>query len=168
MKITTLLLLLIIIFASHTTTFAGNKIDKKEYLYEIESFEGKVPVQSGYCIVKVWNYGKREKITTNTCMENAIHGVIFKGYAALNADKGKKALVPEGYEAHKDYFDNFFNTGQYLQYVSLTNKGELGAGDIIKVRKKEYKVGMVVLINYSALRKRLEDDKIIKGLDFLF
>lgn len=153
------------------TAYAGNKVDKKEYLYEIESFEGNVPAQQGYCIIKVWNYGKREKITTNSCMENAVHGIIFKGYAGLGktaSDKGKKALVPEGYEAHKAYFDNFFNSGQYLQYVQLTNKGELLAGDVIKMRKGGYKIGMVVMVNYDALRKRLENDKIIKGLDFLF
>ena len=52
--------------------------------------------------------------------------------------------------------------------MQLTNKGELLAGDVIKMRKGGYKIGMVVMVNYDALRKRLENDKIIKGLDFLF
>ena len=141
------------------------------YRYELESFEGNMPVQAGSCIVKVWSYGKKEKVTRNECMKNAVHGILFKGYAKSSrrsADHGRKALVPEGYEAHKKYFDAFFDDGDYLQYVQLTNNGRLMAGDVIKIGKREYKVGMVVIINHDALRKRLEKDKIIKALDSLF
>jgi hypothetical protein len=151
--------------------FVANAQDKKEYLYEIESFEGRVAAEGGTCLVKVWNYGKREKFTRKHCMEMAIHGILFKGYAAANnlsADKGRKALVPEGYASHKDYFDKFFSSGEYLQYVQLTNNGAIDARDLIKISKREYKIGMVVLISYDALRKRLENDNIIKRLDYLF
>lgn len=147
------------------------KDDEDKYKYELDSFDGSVAAKEGYCIVKVWNYGKKERLTRDNCMRNAIHGILFKGYMATGnrmADKGKKPLVPEGYDAHKKYFDDFFESGDYLQYVQLTNNGQLNAGDVIKIDKKRYKVGMVVLINYNALRDRLEKDKIIKSLDFLF
>ena len=150
---------------------AGKGGDDDIYRYEIESFDGRVSSQTGSCVVKVWSYGKKENVTRNVCMKNAVHGVLFKGYAATSgrsADKGREALVPEGYAAHEAYFDEFFDSGDYLQYVQLTNNGQLTAGDVIKVSKREYKIGMVVTIDYDALRKRLEKDKIVKPLDFLF
>lgn len=163
------ILILLMLLAVSTTLYA--KDDDTKYLYEIESYKGQVAVADGYCLIKVWNYGKREKLTRDNCMRNAIHGILFKGYAAsgdMAYDQGKKPLVPEGYDAHKKYFDDFFNSGDYLQYVQLTNNGQLAAGDVVKIAKKQYKVGMVVQVNYDGLRKRLEKDKIIKSLDFLF
>lgn len=145
--------------------------DKKEdtYRYELESYNGSMAQDDSKCIVRVWSYGKKEKVTRDVCMKNAVHGILFKGYPAFdNRSTGKDALVPEGYEAHKDYFDKFFNEGDYLQYVQLTNKGMPEPGSVIKISKKEYKVGMLVMISYSALRERLEKDGIIKALDFLF
>lgn len=147
------------------------KDDETQYLYEIESYNGHIAVADGYCLIKVWNYGKREKLTRDNCSRNAIHGILFKGYSASGSqayDQGKKPLVPEGYDAHKKYFDDFFESGDYLQYVQITNNGQLSAGDVIKIDKKQYKVGMVVQVNYEGLRDRLEKDNIIKSLDFLF
>lgn len=140
------------------------------YRYEIESFNGNIPVDAGSVIVKVWNYGSR-RVNEEKCMRSAIEGILFKGYGALNnrsADRGKAALVPEGYEAHKEYFDNFFNSGKYLQYVRITNSGQLEMGDVIRLKSGGYKVGLLVVVNYKALRQKLEQDNIIKRLDFLF
>lgn len=164
-----LLFVLSLLLALPLTAWAADGEDT--YRYELESYEGNVPVQAGSCMVKVWSYGKKEKVTRRECMKNAVHGILFKGYAkadARSADHGRKALVPDGYEAHKKYFKDFFNSGDYLQYVQLTNNGQLTAGDVIKIAKKEYKVGMVVIVNYEALRKRLEKDGVIKALDYLF
>ena len=40
----------------------------------------------------------------------------------------------------------------------------VGAGDVSKVNKKEYKVGVVVSVNKDELRKYLESEGILKGL----
>ena len=148
------------------TAFAGNKVDPM-YEYEIVSFEGAVAPSAGWHVVKVWSYGKRESLTRENNMKNAVHGVLFKGYPKLGANAGLKALVPEGYEAHKEFFDEFFR-GKFMQYVQVTNNGNLAAGDVVKIDKKRYKVGMVVVVNVNGLRKYLEDEKIIEPLDFLF
>jgi uncharacterized OB-fold protein len=52
--------------------------------------------------------------------------------------------------------------------VNLTNNGAIAPGDMIKVDKKEYKVGMLVTINVAELRKRLEKDGIIKSMNSFF
>ena len=63
-----------------------------------------------------------------------------------------------------DFFKDFFATGgKYLKFVSLANQGAIGAGDAIKVGK-EYKVGVVISVNTSELRKDLENAGIIRSL----
>jgi hypothetical protein len=149
-----------------------NAKDKEEntYHYELENFtDGTMP--DGHFLVKVWNYGKKEKITRQLCMRNAIHGVIFKGVTGGNTsglNKGHAALCPDGYMAHADYFDRFFNSGDYLQYVELSNNGNIQPGDRIKISNNEYKIGMLCIINFNALRDRLQKDGVAKGLNSLF
>ncbi len=142
--------------------------DEKTYDYELTS-AGAVASQKTHCLVKVYCIGKKDKITRDTYLEAAVHGLIFKGYGASDAnsnDKGKKALCPEGYDAHKLYFDTFFSSGDYKQFVQLS--GGVDPSDVTKVDKKRYRMGRLVLVNYDALRKRLEKDKVVKSLDFLF
>ena len=102
-------------------------------------------------------------------MRNAIHGLLFKGLAA--ADVGSQgnvpALVPDGYDSHKEYFDVFFANGEFKQFIQLTSRGAQQAGDVVKVGKK-YKVGLLVQVNLSALRKRLEKDGIIESAKGMF
>lgn len=150
---------------------AVNGKDKEEdtYRYEMEAFDGNAP--AGRIIVKVWNYGKREKLTRQHCMRNAVHGILFKGVmggGSTSFNKGRGPLVKEGYEAHKDFFDKFFDSGEYLKYVDLTNNGNIQPGDRIKISGKEFKVGMICIINEKALRDCLKEAGIKAGLDYLF
>ena len=149
---------------------AQKKKDKEaaeiQYKYEMEA-SNSTARNNKFCIVKVWSYGTKEDDTRKMCMRNAVHGIIFKGYAGSGSDKGRRPLCPEGYNAHKEYFDNFF-IGDYMQYVQLTNNGAIAPGDMIKVAKKEYKVGMLVTVNVDELRRRLENDNIIKKLGSMF
>ena len=57
---------------------------------------------------------------------------------------------------------------ELLQYVQLSNNGMRDAGDVIKLKNNRYKIATIVMINLSALRKFLENEQIIKPLDFLF
>jgi hypothetical protein len=78
--------------------------------------------------------------------------------------KGRKALVQDGYENHKDYFDDFFNEGLYNNYSRVALNDYVEQNSLIKVGKL-YKIGKIVVISYNDLRKKLETDKVIKGLD---
>lgn len=152
------------------SVFTANADDVEDaYRYELEALDG--VASEGRVLMKVWSYGKKEKLTRQKCMANAVHGIIFKGAPAGGSAglvKGSKAICPEGFVAHKDYFENFFENGEYLQFVELTNNGNIQPGDRIKISSKEYKVGMCVIVNYNALRQKLEGDGIAKGLNFLF
>ena len=64
---------------------ANAKDDEEDtYRYELENYTDRT-MADGYVLVKVWNYGKKEKITRQTCMRNAVHGVMFKGISGGRA-----------------------------------------------------------------------------------
>ena len=99
-------------------------------------------------------------------VRNAVHGVIFKGFAGGDGCIGQKALVPNpGAEMeNEEYFRLFFSDkGEYRKYVSIVAGSELSE----KVGK-EYRAGAVVSIQKDELRKALEAAGIIKGLNYGF
>lgn len=137
--------------------------DTAQWRYEIEALE--VGTQ-GTCLVKVWSYSKKPEVASSQSRKNAVHGVIFKGIPAKDRIPGKKPLVQNASaEAeHADFFKNFFaDGGAFMRYVTLTNNGAIEAGDVMKIGK-EYKVGVNVTVNYSELRKAMEDAGVIKKL----
>ena len=67
-------------------------------------------------------------------------------------------------EEKADFFKPFFaDGGKYMKFVSITNDGAVAAEDRMKIGK-EYKVGVVVVVNVTALRKDLEEAGIVKAL----
>ena len=146
------------------------KDDVPDYDYELSLAKENIAATSGFKVFKVWSFGKKKETLTNEIgMRNAIHGLLFKGLVA--ADVGSQgnvpALVPDGYDSHKEYFDVFFANGEFKQFIQLTSRGAQQAGDVVKVGKK-YKVGLLVQVNISALRKRLEKDGIIESAKGMF
>lgn len=137
--------------------------------YELSVVQEGNSATSGHKIFKVWSFGRKSDLTDEICMRNAIHGILFRGLTAedMGTQGSVPALVPDGYESHKDYFDTFFASGDFLQFVQPASKGAKQAGDVVKM-KKDHKVGLLVQVNLSALRKRLEKDGITKGVKSLF
>jgi hypothetical protein len=141
-----------------------------EYNYELSLAKDNIASTGSFKVFKVYSYAKkRAAITQDINMRNAIHGLLFKGLGA--ADVGYQgefpAMVPDGYESHREYFDLFFDSGEYQQFIQLTSKGAMQAGDVVKVGK-EYKVGLLVQVNVNALRKRLEKDGILENAADIF
>lgn len=166
-----ILLLTLCLCMTVVSGYAQKKKNKNfvDYSYELSLSKDYVAATSGFKVFKVWSYGKKkESLTQNICMRNAIHGILFKGLAA--ADVGTQGLLrplcPEGYEAHKEYFDHFFDTGEYQQFIQLTSRGF--TTDVIKTANKEWKVGLLVQVNLNALRKRLETDGILDSARNIF
>jgi len=141
---------------------AKDKIDDNRY--EIEMAEVGEP---GTLVVKVWCYNKKPQISEDVAKMNAIKGVLFKGVSDSGRMKGRKALVEDGYENHKDYFDAFFKEGKYANYSRVALNNYVEQNSLVKVGKL-YKIGKIVVISYNDLRKQLETDKIIKGLNYGF
>ena len=139
--------------------------DTKQWKYEIECAGTGV---KGTYLIKVYSYNKKPKIATAQAKKNAVHGIIFKGFAGgANGCTSQKPLArTPGVEfEHEDFFKEFFRDGgRYMKYVSSSTDGAVGAGDVQKTSKKLFKIGVVVSVQKDALRKDLEDAGIIKGL----
>ncbi|MCF0218444.1 MAG: hypothetical protein HUK14_01560 [Muribaculaceae bacterium] len=129
--------------------------------YELEMAEIGKP---GVLVVKVWCYSKKANIAEDLFRKCAIKGVLFEGVNDSGRMKGRKPLVLEGYDNHKDYFNLFFENREYNKYTRMALNGYVEQNSIIKI-KKLYKVGKIVVISFNELRTRLETDEIIKSLN---
>ncbi|MBU0764849.1 MAG: hypothetical protein KJ607_08445 [Bacteroidetes bacterium] len=141
--------------------------DTKEWRYEIEAV---ATGGEGSYLIKVWSYSKKPEIAIEQAKKNAVHGVIFKGFAAIQGVPGQKPLAQDpNVEMEKaEFFDSFFSDGgKYMKFVSVSNDGAVAAEDRMKIGK-EYKVGVVVTVMKDNLRKDLEAAGIIKGLGSMF
>lgn len=162
---------LLLIVMLPTLAFSQSKRKAKKadentaaWMYEIEPCG---EARAGGEMLKVWSYAPDVATAKAQAAKNAVHAVIFKGiepdgrgHGIVKLDRSNNAEVE-----HADFFKEFFGTGgKYMQFVSLVNNGVTGAGDIIKLDKKTFKVGVVVLVNYKSLRKYLEDSGVIKKL----
>ena len=117
----------------------------------------------GTKLLKVWGYDKKKDLAKIDAKKNAVAACLFKG-AHGSREKNVKPILPDSRtaDAHEAYFEKFFETGgQYLQYVGITN--DATGSDIVKM-KKGYKVGVVVSVNYDALRMEMERQGIVKKL----
>ena len=112
--------------------------------------------------LKVYFYFKKEKEAGLHAKKSAIDAVLFRGISAGAAGCFNKALVDAiQIEQHNSYFQSFFTPGgEYLTYISastdqLTNRIKVG---------DRYKAAMEVSVNLAQLRKKMENDQIIRSL----
>ena len=136
--------------------------DTEAWRYEIECFGiGK----AGTKVIKVWSYSKKAKIAIAQAKKNAVHGIIFQGYAGGGQGcTSQKPLCsdPSIEQQKEEFFSNFFNIngGKYMKFVS--NSGD--STPTVKKVGKEYKIGVVVTVMSDNLRKDLEAAGIVRGL----
>ena len=167
-KYTTIWVMLCLLFTGFATT-ANAQTNKKAnedteaWRYELEV--AGTGVQGTY-LLKVWSYSKKPNVAIEQAKKNAVHGIIFRGFAGDQGIAGKPPLTSNSnLEQEKDeFFKEFFaDGGKYMKFVSLTSDGAVAAEDRMKVGK-QYKIGVLVSIKVDLLRKDLEDAGIIKSL----
>lgn len=138
--------------------------DTRDWKYEIECVGIGKP---GTKLIKVWSYSKNAKVATGQAKKNAVHGMIFQGYAGGGQGcTPQKALASDPSLEHskKEYFDDFFaDGGKYMKFVSHSGDATPEVMGV-KLKGYKYKVGVVVTVNTNALRKDLEAAGIIRGL----
>lgn len=163
---TLLLALLMTVSFTADAQWGSKKKSKKDthnFRYEMECIgEGK----QGTYAIKVFSYSKRPTVAIEAAKRNAVHGIIFKGISGGKCvNKPALSRNPNLEQEKADFFKDFFaNGGKYSKFVVASTDGAIEAGDVTKISKKEYKVGVNVSVNVSLLRKDLEAAGIIKGL----
>ena len=113
----------------------------------------------GTVLVKVFVYAK--KVTDNDLKRAAVHGVIFRGCSGNNSGASQPAMASPSVETDKaSFFNAFFaEDGQCLNYASIVS----GSYERIKTTKG-YKVGAIIQVNKTTLRKDLEKAGTIRSL----
>ncbi|HRH64863.1 MAG TPA: hypothetical protein PLU53_01060, partial [Bacteroidia bacterium] len=96
--------------------------DTEAWRYEVEcAGVGK----EGTYMIKVWSYSKKPQVAMEQCKKNAVHAVIFQGFAGGGQGcTPQKALTsnPSLEQEKADYFEEFFaDGGKYMKYVSSAN-----------------------------------------------
>lgn len=133
----------------------------KVYDYEIHCIK---TGENGLQIVKVYSYGKTVEKASTQCKKNAVHGAIFKGISGGSCRTNPPIVGMDKYETNKAYFDEFFSSGKYLQFVTLSGDGSIAPSDRLKT-SDGYKIGLPVVVRYDALREKLESDGIARALN---
>lgn len=158
LTLTVLLLATQAIFAQ-----ARRKADREtmEWRYDIECVgNGK----EGTYAIKIWSYSKKANVAIEQAKKNAVHGILFKGYGGNDqgcVSQKPIATNPNIEQEKADFFAEFFEDGgKYMKYVSDAADA---APDRVKVGR-EYKVGIIVIVNKDALRKDMEQAGVIRGL----
>ena len=131
--------------------------------YEVENIN-KTGAE-GTVTFKVWCYGKNTDEAVSKAKYSAVHAVLFRGIPGTNFESPMVTDI-KIQEKKKEYFDVFFATnGKYINFVTLSNDGSIGVGDRLKVGK-QYKVGTIVQVNHSELRKEMEKSGIIRKFGY--
>ena len=166
MKKILLVILSVLVFVP---TYANKKASKKAteetlvWRYEVQDI-GKVAKDGKSVIFKVWSYSKKDNVALMQASKNAVHACIFKQIGYQPALAGTESVEV----THKEFLRNFFaDGGEYMRFVKLANNGAVAPTDKIKL-KNEYKIGVVVTVNRTDLRKYLEQQGVLESMNSLF
>jgi len=147
-----------LLFSASAVAAPKKAADKPDFRYDIEYVKS---VGTGISSIKVWSYASKAQNAMNESRRNAVHGIIFKGYAGAGASFSPLCKSPSAMTDNADFFNHFFaDGGDYMRYVSSVQEG---SDEVVKFGK-EYKFGQIVNVNVKELRKALENAGIIKGL----
>lgn len=114
-------------------------------------------------IVNVTTTAKTLEAAKGKAVENAVHGVLFKGFEANgNSGRKQKALITDTtvIARNTEYLANLLTSPEYSKYAETLNNTPAVP---VKV-KGGFRVTQTVIVHKDALRKRLENDGIIKSL----
>lgn len=113
----------------------------------------------GTILVKVYVYGK--KITDQDLKRAAVHGVVFRGCSGNESGARQPAMAPPTAEIDNQEFCNvFFATdGQCQGFASIVE----GSYDHVKTQKG-YKLGAILQVDKTSLRKELEKAGVVRTL----
>ena len=118
---------------------------------------------SGTKNIKVSGVDKKKDAAIARAQMNAIHAIIFKGIPGGDTGQPTPALYGSSSPSsdHEQYFDDFFNNGDYTGFVTQTTSP---SGKDMSEVKGGIKVKVEVQVKFDDLRNKLTQDGIIKGI----
>lgn len=113
----------------------------------------------GIILVKVYVYGK--KVSDQDLKRVAVHGVVFRGCSGNESGAHQPAMASPTVETdNAEFCQEFFACdGQCQKFATIIS----GSYDRIKTQKG-YKIGAILSVNKSSLRRELEKAGVVKSL----
>ena len=121
--------------------------------------------ESSY-LLRISVYVPDRRLALEQAKKSAVHAVLFKGLPANNDGCAAKVqLVNASSESeNSEYFKNFFfNNSSYSQFATSPTGVPTKTISLDK-KGKQLRVDYIISVNVESLRKKLEEDKIIKSL----
>jgi hypothetical protein len=121
----------------------------------------------GVFVFKVFTIQKGRNPDFEKSKRAAIFSVLFNGIPGVPSNgclTQPPILSADDYEKHQDYFNDFFESGKFSQFISLADQSNT---DVFKM-KKGYQIGLSVTVRRDDLAKKMEQDGIRKGLSNYF
>ncbi len=112
--------------------------------------------------LRVWASGRNKSDAVEQAEKRAVYDVVFTGISAGSGECNAYPVIdePNARKKYEAYFDKFFaDGGAYRKYVSTKGQPKIGTDKF--QGKGNLMYGIVVTVNRSALRQRLELDNII-------
>ncbi|WP_306552092.1 hypothetical protein [Daejeonella sp.] len=140
-------------------SFAANDLT---YQTECVSIE-----MDGYITLKIWDTKKGAKYTSEQSRKDAIHAVLYSGIAGIKGCTTQPAILNkiEAQENFKNIEKSFFSIKG--KWTMFTRSSEIETSLPENLGIKNWKVYQVS-VSKNALRKYLEEEKIIKSLNYGF
>lgn len=160
--------LFIFLFIFPNVSFSQSKREIKSLMENFANYEVttvKVAVD-GTKFVKVWGYGKKVDAAIINAKKNAVHACLFRGLPGMETAMPTPPIIRDrnSFEDNNDYFMDFFMTGgDYIQYINVTTDGVPSGQDRREVRGG-YKVALYIQVMYDNLKKRMEEDGLVRKL----
>ncbi len=121
--------------------------------------------EDGLSVVKVFSYGRNVSSVIGKSKVNAVDAILFRGYNCSGGRFVGPLVKSEEVERSRSYFDEFYRTKRYFQYVILSGDGSVNPMDRVKTEIGLYKIGIGVVVRREALRKQLESDGVIRTMN---
>lgn len=112
--------------------------------------------------LRVWASGRNRADAVEQAKKKAVYDVVFTGISAGGGECNGYPVVdePNARKKYEDYFDRFFaDGGAYSSYVTMDGQKSSGVDKFKGHDNVTYSI--VVMVDRSALRRRLENDNII-------
>lgn len=111
----------------------------------------------------VWGEGRNKADAVEQAKKNAVSDVIFKGIHEGNSQCSQVPLLntPNARQKYDDYFNIFFaDGGEYRKYISMADEKNRSRN----TERYQYgrKISVTVRVLRAKLKKRLQDDGILK------
>lgn len=117
----------------------------------------------GSLTLRAWGNGNTKNDAVEQAMKRAVHDVIFNGVLKGTSGTDVRPLILEANaeEKYRNYFDEFFaDGGPYSSFVNFEDEKSSSKQSL--ENRQVYNYGVTVRVLRSALKKKLQEDGIIK------